>query len=391
MNQSIQRSKRVLFLSWRDIKHPKKGGAEVYTHEVLKRLVQRGWNIEHYSVLFDDGVRFETIDGVEYHRGGSNATVILHAMAYYYKHANDIDLVVDQCNTHRFFSSLWIPKEKRIFFIHQLTREIWFQVMPGVKGYLGNIMENVLLRLNKNDATITVSASTKCDLVNVGFSSDKVTIAPEGLFFAPWTQEQFCAKESNTFLYAGRISPYKGIEVAIETIAAVKKSGKVVRLWIIGKGDDEYIQNRLLPLIRRLGLSYSEGLGDPRNKDIHFFGFVSSYDLKNLMSRSKALLFASQREGWGLTVSECAVVGTPSIVWPSPGLIDAVNFGQAGYLCAERNTKSMIEEVHRILDNPTEYDTIRQQAYDFACTLSFDTSADVFEQCFTKEIQASMN
>ena len=127
--------KKILFLSWRDIKHPKKGGAEVYTHEVLKRLVERGMKVEHYSVLFDDGVREEYIDGVRYMRSGNNLTVIVHAMAHYYRHQSKIALVVDQCNTHRFFSSMWIPHSKRVFFIHQLTREIWQQMSCGGAGW----------------------------------------------------------------------------------------------------------------------------------------------------------------------------------------------------------------------------------------------------------------
>jgi len=381
MNSREQSKNTVLFLSWRDIKHPKKGGAEVYTHEVLKRLVERGMNIEHYSVLFDDGVREETIDGVRYIRSGNNATVIVHAMAHYYRNQSRIALVVDQCNTHRFFSSLWIPHNKRVFFIHQLTREIWQQMYPGTKGHIGNLMETVMLKMNRNDNTITVSESTRCDLLKVGFDPKRVVIAPEGLVFDPWTPEEFCEKEGNTLLYAGRINPYKGVEVCIQALAKLRAEGRDTRLWVVGKGDPEYINNRLKPLIESVGLTYSEGMGDPRTHDVHFFGFVSSYDLKNLMSRSKALLFASQREGWGLTVSESAIVGTPSVVWPSQGLIDAVQFGKAGYLCANKDVDSMVEQVRRIFDDPEEYSNIRMDAYQFACTLSFNSSADVFESC----------
>ena len=388
MNNTSKNHQRILFLSWRDIKHPKSGGAETYTHEVLKRLVDRGMVIEHFSVLFDDGVRYEEIDGVQYRRSGSNLTVIPKAMAYYYQNQSEIDLVVDQCNTHRFFSSLWIPHHKRVFFIHQLTREIWHQMYPGKRGYLGNWAETFLLKLNSRDNTITVSESTKCDLLNVGFKADRVNIAPEGLFFEPWTPEQFCEKEGDTLLYAGRINPYKGVEVCIRSLAAIKKSGKRTRLWVVGKGDSTYVDGRLKPLIEELGLTHSSGMGDPRTKDVHFFGFVSDYDLKNLMSRSKALLFASQREGWGLTVSESAVVGTPSVVWPSQGLIDAVNFGQAGYLCTAKTVDAMSEQIHRVFDDAEEYQQMRMDAYEFACTLSFNRSADVFESCLKKFSQS---
>ena len=74
-------------------------------------------------------------------------------------------------------------------------------------------------------------------------------------------------------------------------------------------------------------------------------------------------------------------MGTPSVVWPSQGLIDAVHFGQAGYLCARKDVDSMVEQIGRIFDEPEEYEKIRMDAYHFACTLSFNRSADVFESC----------
>ncbi len=36
---------RVLWLNWRDIRNPDAGGAEVFTREVAKRLVERGWGV----------------------------------------------------------------------------------------------------------------------------------------------------------------------------------------------------------------------------------------------------------------------------------------------------------------------------------------------------------
>ena len=377
--QPQHQAQQVLFLSWRDDPTPqKKVVLRFYTHEVLRRLVERGMQVEHFSVLFDDGVRFEVIDGVNYRRSGSNWSVILKAMAYYQMHRDEIALVIDQCNTHRFFLfSVDSPSQAGVFHSSANPRNLVSDVSVNVVES-GNMLETMMLKMNRHDNTITVSESTKRDLLDVGFDPERVVIAPEGLFFEPWSPEEFCEKEGDTLLYAGRINPYKGVEVCIRTLSILKQEGRNVRLWVVGRGDPDYVDNQLKPLIQELGLSYSEGMGDPRTEDVHFFGFVSELDLKNLMSRSQALLFASQREGWGLTVSESAAVGTPSVVWPSQGLIDAVNYGQAGYLCSEKTVDAMVVQVRRLQDDPEEYSQMRQQAYDFACTLR---SADVFESC----------
>ena len=48
---------RILWFNWRDIKHPEAGGAEVLTHEVMRRLVQRG----HEMTLFCPKVQGKSI------------------------------------------------------------------------------------------------------------------------------------------------------------------------------------------------------------------------------------------------------------------------------------------------------------------------------------------
>ena len=45
--------KNLLFLSWRDIEAPKKGGAEVFTHEMLSRRDQELSKVVHFSPFFE--------------------------------------------------------------------------------------------------------------------------------------------------------------------------------------------------------------------------------------------------------------------------------------------------------------------------------------------------
>ena len=48
------------------------------------------------------------------------------------------------------------------------------------------------------------------------------------------------------------------------------------------------------------------------------------------MSRSHVIVVASIREGWGLIVTESNAVGTPALVYDSPGLVDAVKINITG-------------------------------------------------------------
>ena len=43
---------KVLWFNWRDIRNPAAGGAEVYTHEIARRLVGRGHEVTLFASLF---------------------------------------------------------------------------------------------------------------------------------------------------------------------------------------------------------------------------------------------------------------------------------------------------------------------------------------------------
>ncbi|RUL52006.1 MULTISPECIES: glycosyltransferase family 4 protein [Lysinibacillus] len=370
----MTRKKRLLFLSWRDIHHPKKGGAELFTHEMLKRAVHAGYEIVHFSPMFDGAKEEERIDGVLYKREGSLTTVIHYARKYY--RANTFDFVVDQCNTHRFLTKFWVPSNQRVFFIHQLTREIWFYNSKFPVNVIGYLLEPLLLKLNKNDLTMTVSNSTRENLLDLGFQRQKVKVLPEGLDFEPWSKEMFYEKEASpTFVYVGRMVPYKGIDDALKAFIEVKKNLPDAKLWIIGKPDMQYVQTVLGEISNQAHLTIGNA---NENKDVTLFGFVNEEEKLQYMSRAHALLFPSLREGWGLTISEAAVVGTPSIVYNTYGVKDAVDNGKAGYLVPKKDIKALSQTMLSIIRNPHEYEIKRQQAYDFSKRLHWNHTGNEF-------------
>ncbi len=371
----------LLFLSWRDIRSSKKGGAEVFTHEMLKRLDRLKYRIIHISPLEADLKEYEEIDGVTYIRNGNILSSTLFSKNYYKKNRNYIDYVVDQCNTFRYFTFLWIKKSKRIFFIHQLTKDIWFKNAKFPLNLFGFLFEPVHLWLTRDDFTITVSDSTKSDLLKLGFKNEKITILPEGINFLAWKKEDFLEKEKNpTFIYVGRFVHYKGIDDSIIAFGKLKEKYPNSKLWVVGKKNDKYIKESLIPIMNRYNLSYGNSFDD---KDITFWGFVSDDEKYNLMSRSHALIFPSTREGWGLTVTESAVVGTPSIVYNSPGLVDAVNHGEAGYLCNINTPKTIYSNMLKILENREAYETMRSLAYSFSKQFHWDNTSQSFENFLT--------
>lgn len=371
----------ILALSWRDITSPKAGGAEVHTHEMLSRADKNKYKIYHFAARSKGQPEHEEIDGVTYIRHGNVFTVIPAAMRYYRKHRDNIDFVIDQCNTHRFFTPLWVEPKKRIFYIHQLTKEIWDYSARFPLSKVGKALEESFLRLNRHDAVITVSESTRDELIERGYDKDKIKIIHNGVSFRPWEREQWCTKEeAPTFIYAGRYSPYKGIDVAVEALARIKKDHPAARLWIIGKKDQEYVDKNLMPICGNSHLIWEDAASDNPAGDIVSWGYVSEEKKLELLSRAWALLFPSIREGWGIPVTEAGCVGTPCIAFDSPGIREAVDYGKAGYLCTENTVNGLAAQMHRVVSDKKVYSDKREKAYQYSSQFLWDGIGKEFEQ-----------
>lgn len=367
----------IFALSWRDIRAPKAGGAELFTHKMLAGS-SREFKIVHFSPCFERKAAClpEEIDNVTYLRKGNIFTVILHAARYYWKHRKQIDFVIDQCNTHRFFTKFWVSRRKRIFLIFQLTREIWDYHLPFPFSKIGRVFETAMLRLNRQDITITESQSTADELIGLGFSPDKISIIPIGLDMPAWSRERWEEKMAEpTFVYIGRFAQYKGIDAALVAFADIKKKFPTAKLWIIGKQDKKYKSEVLDPLCKNHSLSY----GETEDFDVEYKGFVDEAIKYTLLSQAHALLFPSIREGWGIIVTEAAAVGTPSITYDSPGCRDAVDKGNAGYLCTQNTPKGLADCMCSVILDHDCYLQMQQAAHNFAKQFSWEATTKQFK------------
>ncbi len=237
--------------------------------------------------------------------------------------------------------------------------------------------ENFLLRLNRHDDVITVSEDTKRELQSLGFDG-KICIVHNGVSFKPWDKSEWLEKEEKpTFIYVGRYSAYKGINVAIEALGKLKNNYPDARLWILGKKDEAFIEKELMPVCRKYNLKWDE--------DIVAYGFVSEEEKLEVLSKAHALVFPSIREGWGIPVTEAGCVGTPCIAFNSPGIAEAVNYGEAGYLCESNTSDELYRQMVRVIDNKDEYFNKQDNAYMFSSSFIWEESGRVFEEFIDKK------
>jgi hypothetical protein len=56
---------RILWFNRRDIKNPNAGGDKVVTHEIMRRLVHRGYDMTLFTSKKRTDIQKENIDGVK--------------------------------------------------------------------------------------------------------------------------------------------------------------------------------------------------------------------------------------------------------------------------------------------------------------------------------------
>lgn len=359
----------ILILNWRDIKNPSSGGAEVLTHEIAKRWVKLGNQVTLFSSYFTNSRSEEVVDGIRIIRKGHPDARFLfssvHFLAYkfYRNNAERFDVVVDEIHGLPFFTP-WYVKKNKVVLICEVAGDLWIKMFGPILGLLGRTVEKIYLQfIYKNISYLTISNSTKMELIKEGVNSKNITVLPMGLTFPKSIKSQEKEKDP-TFIFIGRLTKSKGIKDAIEALKQVLKVYPKAKLWIVGGGSEVYIQF-LKKTAKSLGIS----------EKITFWGFVSEEKKFELIGKAHILVAPSIKEGWGLIVQEAARVKTPSIVYDVSGLRDAVINNKTGIILSHNSSSEMARQLVFLLNDKRKYEDFQKNAFSWSKTLSWDKTA----------------
>jgi len=355
---------RILIFSWRDMKSPFSGGAEVFTFENAKRWVKAGHEVTWFTSEVKNNPAEETIEGVKIIRRGGEITVQIHAFFYYRKFfKGKFDLILDQINTIPFFTPLYV-KEKKIALIFQLAREVWFYEAAFPISLIGYILEFIYLKLYKRIAVITISESTNQDLLGLGFTN-KITVVPVGILQKLYDNSIPKDKNELSLVYLGRLRKSKRVDHIIKAVYLLKEEIPGIKLKIIGSaGKPDYIK-KLHNLVEKYGLK----------DNVYFYGYVNDEKKQQLLGSAHALVITSIREGWGLVISEANALSTIAIGYNVAGIRDAIQDGVTGLLTKRNTPLSLAETILDFFRNRGEYAQLYKNSLDYSKKLTWDSSA----------------
>ncbi len=355
---------RLIWMNWRDLAHPKAGGAEVYNHEVAKRLVAGGHDVTIYAGCAPGLPPSDELDGVKVVRAGGAVTTRLHAARHVRKQHPAPDLLIEEINTIPYWARVW-SRTPVLLVVHQLAREVWRSEAPRAVAPVGYALEPLAVRMARAPA-IALSASTLDDLVSVGYTPSRVAVIPPGID-RPAARPSLC-RERCRFVYVGRLTPSKRIDQIIIAVAEARRlTGLPVALTVIGRGGHHERQ-------RLEGVAEAYGIRDA----VRFLGYVPADARASALASARAVVMASDREGWGMAVSEAAALGTPALVFRRPGLVDSTVHRETG-LVVPASPFALGEVMAELAQDDALWSRLSRGAMLRSSELTWDRTAADFE------------
>jgi glycosyltransferase involved in cell wall biosynthesis len=311
---------RILILNWRDLANPRAGGAEVYTEGFAQVLAKRGHDVTLFASSFDGAAARDEGD-ITIVRRGSRLSVYREAKRFLRESEGAFDVIIDEVNTRPFFAHRWTDTPS-VALIHQVAREVWFYEMPYPIAVVGRfLLEPLWLRSYRGRTVMTDSPSSAESLRLYGVEG----AIPLPIGALPVQEAPRVVKAQQTAIFVARMVKSKRPDHVIKAFEIVRREIPSAQLWMVGDG----------PWKKHVQALAGDG--------VEFLGRVSSERRNELMASASVLLMTSVREGWGLTVSEASVLGTPAIGYTSPGLVDSIP--ASGGILTEQRPEALAQAI----------------------------------------------
>jgi glycosyltransferase involved in cell wall biosynthesis len=352
--------RHVHMLAWRDLDDDEAGGSEVHAHSIAAIWAQSGVQVTMRTSAAAGQPATAHRDGYSVSRRAGRYTVFPRsALAELTGRLGPCDGLVEIWNGMPFMSPVWWRKA-RVIWLHHVHGPMWGMTLPAPVAKAGVLLEErIAPRFYRHQPIVTLSPSSERELIDeLGFRAENVTVIPPGLnpFFTPGGERS----EVPLAVAVGRLVPVKDFPRLVRVMASVRERVPDAELVIVGEG---YERDAILSTVRECG---GEGW-------IRLAGRVSDEELRDLYRRAWLAVSVSVREGWGMTLTEAAACGTPSVATDISGHADAVAAERSGLL---RSTDAeLAEAITTVMTDPVRRAELQAGALARADELTWERTA----------------
>lgn len=309
----------VHMLAWRDLDDDEAGGSEVHAHSIAAIWAQSGLQVTMRTSFAVGQPTSAARDGYTVSRkAGRYGVFPRSALAEVTGRLGPCDALVEIWNGMPFMSPVWWRKP-RVIWLHHVHGPMWGMTLPGPVAKAGVLLEErIAPKFYRHQPIVTLSPSSYDELVGeLGFDPERVSVIPPGLnpFFTPGGERS----ATPLAVAVGRLVPVKDFPRLVRVMAGVRERVPDAQLVIVGEG---YERDTILDTVDAVG-----------GRDwIRLAGRVTDEELRELYRSAWLATSVSVREGWGMTLTEAAACGTPTVATDISGHADAVARDRSGLL-----------------------------------------------------------
>ncbi|KFF60881.1 hypothetical protein JF66_01965 [Cryobacterium sp. MLB-32] len=257
----------------------------------------------------------------------------------------------DVIHSHHWFSGMAaLPLARKlgtphVQSFHSIAADETSPLSDGERPESAGRMAGEAWLARQSDAIVAISES-EADTVRhrLGGLSERIAVVPPGVDGTLFRPTKHAPRPGRGYaIVAARLQPLKGLDLAIEAIAAVPEA---LRPELIIAGDassdfDGYVDD-LRALAARHGVE----------RDVRFVGPQSRVKLSTLLREARVVLVPSHSETYGLVALEAAASGVPVVAASSGGLREAVLHGTTGIIVESRDPRAWGSAITQVLADP---------------------------------------
>jgi glycosyltransferase involved in cell wall biosynthesis len=170
-------------------------------------------------------------------------------------------------------------------------------------------------------------------MIEAGYNKEKITVI-NNFINDKYLETEPVYTNKNYFLYAGRLSKEKGVDILIKTMGLIPEAN----LHIVGTGPDE---EEFKKLAETLNL-----------KNIEFSGFKKLTELQEEYNNCIATIIPSNYfETFGLTITEAFSRGKPVIGSNIGGIPELIINNETGFTFELENIEDLADKIKFMMDH----------------------------------------
>lgn len=266
---------------------------------------------------------------------------------------------------------------KWLAFFHMKSPSIW----KGFAGeYVGKfkfptlgiirykLEELVFLRLTKNNVDELITVNTCYSNFLSRIYKNHHVLEFFGGVDAGKIEIKRAKKYDLSFL--GRFHEQKGISEIVDIVKRLKIQKPDISLVVMG-GRDKAIEDSFFELIRKEDLE----------KNITYLGYVLGDEKYSILAQSRAFLFPSHYESFGLVALEAMRCGLPVVAYDLPPL---QVFRRGMLKVPILDNQRMAKEILKLLKDEKYYSQMKNEAIDFSSNFSWEKTGEEIKKLIQK-------